>query len=220
MTMPHSPILRAACAAGLMLAVAGVFAQSGDKSAERVARRTQLQMQNLQQQVQDAQAAKAKVEADKLSLDKQLAERSKELAQVKGALPRVSQSLKAAEAERARLAAAVAALEKELAEQKRASDEALTAKTRELARFATLRDEQQAQAKARLDAQTTEIGECGTRNERLIRLNAELLDRYRNKAAANVLEPMLGFGDVEMFNLVQEYRDKADAERYSPSTKR
>ncbi|MBC7956230.1 MAG: hypothetical protein H7Y33_10220, partial [Cytophagales bacterium] len=65
--------------------------------------------------------------------------------------------------------------------------------------------------------------ECSAKNERLVKISAELLDRYRSKSVADVLsqrDPVLGLGDVQMFNLVQEYRDKADAERFSPSINR
>jgi hypothetical protein len=47
----------------------------------------------------------------------------------------------------------------------------------------------------------------------------ELLNRYRNKSVTDVIkqrDPVLGMGDVEMFNIVQDYRDKADAERFTP----
>lgn len=221
----HLHALRpAALAVGLaLLSASGAHAQAGDKNAEKAARRAQLQMQNLQQQVQETQAAKAKVESDKAALDKQLGDQSKQLSQLKGALPRAAQNLKAAEAENARLAAAVATLEKQLAEQKTAADEALAVKGREIAQLTKARDEQQVLDKRKFDQQVVNVGECTSKNDRLIRLNAELLDRYRNKTTADILkqrEPALGFGDVQMFNLIQDYRDKADAERYSPPINR
>ncbi len=220
-----------------LICASAVHAQTGDKNAEKAARRAQLQMQNLQQQIQEAQAAKAKVESDKAALDKQLGDQSKQLSQLKSALPRATQSLKAAEAERARLAESVAALEKQLAEQKTAAaaeaaaaataataaTAAMVAKDRELAQLTKARDEQLALAQRRFDEQVVNVGECTTKNDRLIRLNAELLDRYRNKTTVEILkqrEPALGFGDVQMFNLIQDYRDKAEAERYSPPTNR
>jgi chromosome segregation ATPase len=211
--------LHAALVALIGLTSGSAWPQSGDKNAEKAARRSQLMMQNLQQQLQDAQAAKAKVEADKAAADKQLVDQTKQLSQLKGALPRVSQSLKAAETERARLSASVAALEKQLADQKAAADTALAAKGRDIEQLTKARDEQLAQSRRSLDERGTQVAECTSRNERLIRLNAELLDRYRGKTTAGVLkqrEPFLGFQDVEMFNIVQDYRDKADAERYSP----
>jgi chromosome segregation ATPase len=224
MRLQHRPLhasIATVIAIALGMSALAAMAQTGDKSAEKAARRAQLQMQNLQQQVQDEQAAKAKVEADKAALDKRLGDQTKELVKLKGALPRVSQSLKAAEEERARLAATVAELEKQLADQKAAGEAALAAKGREIAQLTKTRDEQIEQSQRKLDDQTAQVAECSSKNDRLIRLNAELLGRYRSKTTADVLkqsEPFLGFRDVEIFNLVQDYRDKADAERYSPPT--
>jgi len=94
-----------------------------------------------------------------------------------------------------------------------------TAAEKQLAEHAKARDEQQAQAQRRHDEQVAQIADCSNKNERLVKLSAELLERWRTKSVSDVMrqhEPLLGLGDVEMFNLVQEYRDKADAERYTP----
>ena len=48
-------------------------AAAQDKTAERAARRAQLQLQSLQQQVQDAQAAQSRADADKAEAEKKLA---------------------------------------------------------------------------------------------------------------------------------------------------
>ena len=231
MTQPHihrrigSLALTAVVSLSLVLASGGVPAQ--DKNAQRVARHLQLQLENLQQQVQDAQAAKAKIEDDKTAADKQLADRTQQLGGLNGALRKANESLKAVETSRnelaTQLAAANAALEKQKVEQKRRADEALAAKSQELAQFIKLRDGQLAQLQRRNDDQSSQLADCSSKNERLIRLSAELLDRYRKKTVADVLkqqDPVFGLGDVQMFNLVQDYRDKADAERFSPSVNR
>ncbi len=208
----------AAMAMALGGASLAVMAQSGD-DAKKAARRAQLQMQQLQQKAEEAEAAKAKIEGDKSVLDKQLREQTQQVARLKGALPKALESLKASEAARAELAATVASLEKQLAEQKTSNEAALAA-----AQLNTKqRDEQQSQLQRRHDAQVAQVGECSAKNERLVRLSGELLERYRNKSVSDVMkqrDPVLGLGDVQMFNLVQEYRDKADAERFSPSTNR
>lgn len=201
----------------------GAWAQQADKNAERAARRAQLQMQALQQQLQDSQAAKSKIEADKAAADKQAAERGQQAERLKGQLSRNSGALKAAETARDELAAKVHALEKQLAEQQRGSDEALALKGRELAQFTRLRDEQLAVLQRQHDGQVALVGECTAKNTRLVSLSAELLDRWRNKSVSDVVKQrdvVLGLGDVQMFNLVQEYRDKAAAERFSPPSNR
>ncbi len=189
-----------------------------DKAAAKAARRQQMQMQALQQQVQEAQAAKTKVETDKAEVDKQLADQTAQAAAAKGSAAKLSGSLKAAEGARAQLTATVASLEKQLAEQKRRHDDALAAKARELVQFTRLGESQQALLQAKLEHQVAQVGECTAKNTKLIHLSAELLDRYRSKTVGDVMkqrEPLLGMGDVQMFNLVQDYRDRADAERYT-----
>lgn len=213
--------------AGLLLALAGLAsagpACAQDKVQERLVRRLQLQLQSAQQQLQEAQSAKTKAEADKAAADKQLTEQAQQLGGLKGALGKSSAGLKNAESERTvlggQLAAANAAFEKQSAEAKRTSELAIEAKNKELAQLGNQRDQQLAAAQKVRDEQAAQIGECAGRNERLVRLGAELLDRYRKKTVADVLrqeDPVLGLGDVRMFNLVQEYRDKVDAERYAP----
>jgi chromosome segregation ATPase len=208
----------------LSLCALGATAQQpADKNAERAARRAQMQAQALQQQLQEAQAAKAKVEADKAVTDKALSEQTQQAGRAKGQLQKAGADLKAAAAARAELAATVAALEKQLAEQKRASEEALALKGRELAQFTKLRDEQQGLLQRKHDDQFAQVGECTAKNTRLIQLSAELVDRWRNKSVADVMKQrdvVLGLSDVQMFNLVQDYRDKADAERFTPPTNR
>lgn len=219
--------LRLSRCLAVVLALVGAGAAAQDKAAERQARRLQLQLQSLQQQVQDAQAARAKVEADKVASDKQVAEKTQELGGLRGSLGKATAGLRSAEAARsdlaARLAAANAALEKQVAEQRRSSEETLAVRGRELAQFTRVRDEQVAQLQRQRDERSSQLAECSGKNERLVTLGAELLDRYRKKSVADVLkqqDPVLGLGDVQMFNLVQEYRDKADAERFTPPTTR
>lgn len=210
---------------GLLIAAAvlcfNAQAQADDKSAQKAARRAQLQLQNLQQQVQDAQAARAKVEADKAAADKLLAEQTQQATRLDGALRNASSSLRASEAARTKLMADMAALEKQLADQKASSEEALAQKARELAQFTKLRDEQQALLQRRYDDRVTQVNECTAKNSKLITLSAELMDRYRNKGVGDIFkqrEPLLGIGDVGLFNEVQDWRDRADAERFAPPT--
>lgn len=209
-------------AAGIALSSSLAGAQPTDKNAEKAARRLQLQLQNLQKQVQEAQAAKTQVETDKAAADKQLLDQTKQLAQLKGALRKANDSLKASEAARVELTAALASLDKQLAEQKRGHEDMLAQKARELPQYTQLRDAQQAQLQRRHDDQIALVGECAAKNDKLIHLSVELLDRYRGKTVVDVLkqrEPVLGIGDVQMFNLVQDHRDRADAERFSaPAT--
>ena len=208
-----------------LLASAGAVAQ--DKVSDRLVRRLQLQLQAAQQQLTEAQAGKAKAEADKAAAEKQLAEQTQQLGGLKGSLGKSAAGLKAAESERgvltSQLAAATAAAEKQVTEAKRSRDESIAAKNKEVAQLVVQRDAQLAAAQKVRDEQSAQIADCSAKNDRLVRLGAELLQKYRSKTVGEVLtqqDPVLGLGDVQMFNLVQDYRDKTDAERYVPPAAR
>jgi chromosome segregation ATPase len=217
----------------IMLAGAASAQTQPDRSAERNARRQQLQLQNLQQQVQETQAAKAQAEAAKAEAEKRLQGQQRELPKLQGALRKASDGLKAAEAERDTLATQVEELRKQLAaaeslagEKRMATDAALAARDKEIERqrqTAGARDATIAQLEAGLGDQTRLVGECTDKNQRLVKLGAELLTRWRDKGLRDVVrqtEPVLGLGDVQMFNLVQDYRDRTEAERFNPGASR
>jgi chromosome segregation ATPase len=204
-------------ALGLALAAQCAFAEQ--TPAEKAARRAQLQLQNLQQQLQEAQAAKSKVESDKAAVDQQLGEQTKQSEQLKASIAKLEARLRASEKAREELTANVKSLEKQLADEKLSHEQALAQKARELAQYTKLRDEQQAQLQRKHDDQVALVADCTGKNDKLLHLNVELLKRYRDKSVADVIkqrDPVLGMGDVEMFNFVQDYRDKADAERFTP----
>ncbi len=204
-------------ALGLALTAHCAFAQQ--TPAEKAARRAQLQLQNLQQQLQEAQAAKSKVESDKAAVDQQLGEQTSQAEQLKGSIGKIETRLRASEKAREELSANVKSLEKQLVDEKLGHEQALAQKARELAQYTKLRDEQQAQLQRKHDDQVALVADCTGKNAKLLNLNVELLNRYRNKSVTDVIkqrEPVLGMGDVEMFNMVQDYRDKADTERFTP----
>ena len=191
-----------------------------DRTAERAARRAQLQLQNLQQQVQDAQAAQAKADADKAEAEKKLAAQAQEVPRAQATARQAAAALKASEAARADLQARVEALEKQSAQQKRDDDAALAAKAAEFKATLDYREAQQRQLQARFDNEVGQVFACSDKNDRLIQLSAELLDRYRRKGLAEIAsqhDPLLGIGQVEMFNLVQDYRDRTAAQRLVPA---
>lgn len=213
-----APTLALGCALAVM--TGGALAQAGDKNAERAARRLQLQMQAQQQQLQDAQAAKAKLEADKAAADTALALQTQLNSRSSAQLARAGAELKKATADRDQFAAQVQALEKQLAEQQRKGEETLAGQARESALGLRQREELQASLQRRLDEQIGQVAECNVKNVRLLQISAELLDRYRQRTVLDVVkqrDTLLGLGDVQMFNLVQAYRDKAEAERFLPS---
>jgi len=191
-------------------------AAAQDKTAERAARRAQLQLQSLQQQVQDAQAAQSRADADKAEAEKKLAAQAQEIPRAQAAAQHSAAALKASEAARAELQARLAALEKQSAEQKRSDDAAHAAKLAEVQEKLAYRESQQRLLQSRFDNEFEQVYACLDKNQKLLELSADLLDRYRRKGVAEIAsqhDPLLGLGQVQMFNLVQDYRDRADAQR-------
>ena len=213
-----APTFPRALAAALLVvgALLPMRASADDRTADRAARRAQLQLQGLQQQVQDAQAAQSRADADKAEAEKKLAAQAQEIPKALAVARQAAGALKASESARADLQAKLAALEKQSADQKRADDAALAAKVAEMQELLRYRESQQRLLQARVDDQAAQGLVCADHNEKLVELSAELLDRYRRKGLADVVsqrDPVLGLGQVEMFNLVQDYRDRAEAQR-------
>lgn len=215
---------RAAAALALATLCASVGAQQ-DRSAEKAARRAQQQqqqLQDLQQQVTQAQAAKAKSDQDRATVEKQLQDRSQTAARATAAQRAAAERLKALEADKLQLAARVAELEKAAEEQRKATELALAGKDRELAQAAQVgkaKDADRDGWQQRFGQQARLVTECSNKNDRLFQLNAELLERWRGKGLVDTLrqrEPVLGLGAVQTFNQVQDLRDKAESERFVP----
>lgn len=200
-----------------------------DRNAEKAARRQQQQqqqLQELQQQVSKAQAEKAKSEQDRAAAEKQLQARSQSAARAGAAQRAASERLKALEADKLQLAARVAELEKAAEDQRKANESALSGKDRELAQAALAfkaKEAEREEWQQRFGQQARLVTECSSKNDRLFQLNAELLERWRGKGVFDTLrqrEPVLGLNDVQIFNLAQDYRDKAETERFLPRVER
>ena len=217
----HAAALALFCALLLLAALRPAMAQQ-DRSAEKAARRQQQQMQQLQQQVSAAQAEKAKVEQDKAAITKELQDKAQAASRASAAQKASAAKLAALEAEKVQLAAKVADLERLLDDVKRTAEQALADKDKQLASAASAfsaKEGERADWQGRFGQQVRLATEAADKNERLLRLNAELLNRWQGKGVLDALrqrEPVLGFNDVQIFNLVQDYRDRADAERFVP----
>ncbi len=67
--------------------------------------------------------------------------------------------------------------------------------------------------------QRRQITDCEGKNALLYRANTELLQKYQNKSAWDALaqkEPFTGIEKVRIDSVLQEYRDKLDANRVKP----
>ncbi|HQT26145.1 MAG TPA: hypothetical protein PLK99_06045 [Burkholderiales bacterium] len=82
--------------------------------------------------------------------------------------------------------------------------------------------DQDGQERKKLDAalsgKTGELASCEKKNMDLYRLDVSLMQKYDNKGVWSALvqkEPFTQIEEVRIENLLQEYRDKADADRIS-----
>jgi hypothetical protein len=215
------PALRGVLALCAALCTALPFdAVAQDKTAERAARHAQLQLQGLQQQVQDAQAAQAHADADKAEADKKLAAQAQDIPRAQAVARKAADALKASETARAELQLRFEALQKQSTEQKRKDDATLEEKVVEYGYVLHAWDTYQARMQSRYDNEIAQVGVCTDKNQKLVEIGAQLLDRYRDKGLAQIAnqhDPLLGLGQVQMFNFVQDYRDRVEAERLTPT---
>lgn len=101
----------------------------------------------------------------------------------------------------------------ETAEQWRQRDAKQIGQLEELRAQLKAQAEQRAALEEQLQVQTDNFNVCYGNNKQLLGLNRELLQRYQNKgvfAALRQQEPFTGMTQVEVENLVQDYRYKLD----------
>lgn len=196
------------------VAVADASAQA--ESPERVQRRLQQQVQVLQQQLREAQSLGQQAESQSAEVENRLRAAQRALAKTRAALRDSEAARQSLAAELAAATETIAARDRELAQLREQSAAALAAKDRELAQRNVAHAAVQRELKSRVDEQTQFLAECTARNERLVLVGGELLRRYRDKSVSDVVrqrEPLLGLGEVQMFEAAQSYRDRIDAER-------
>lgn len=192
--------------------------EKGGKSQEQV-RRLRQQVQQLQQAQQAGQQTQQQLTQEKTALDEQLKKRAGELGGVRKKLSdaererdELRQKLQAAEQERDAIKARL-----EETATKLASTEQSQRETR--SKLAGSESELVA-TKSALSAEQGERSRCEANNIALYQHGRELLQAYRDKGVVTSLshrEPLLGLGQVKMENLLEEYRDKLDAQRRRPA---
>jgi chromosome segregation ATPase len=189
--------LRLACMLGVVLALPmalPAFAADDVKAAKE-------QMRRLQQ-------TQRKLEQEKSALEAQVSDAGGKLNQIKKAAARaerknadLAKELKSMEEARDQLAAKLAEAEKHLAEQAEANRK-LAADGQKL--------------KADLTRQEQATASCETKNATLYQYGREMLVRYQNKGPWEAMaqrEPVTGLKQVEIENVLEEYRDKLDNEK-------
>jgi chromosome segregation ATPase len=216
------PQFLAAALAACLLLTASFEAAAQAKPDQNRDRET---IRRLQQQLSKAQQDAVAVRGEKDALEKQLAAQKDELEKQRAELPRAQAAAGrerkeklVVESELEKLKATLAERDKALADARARGDE-LARKEREALVVIGERDRGVKAYQADLARQNQEIVACEARNAKLYDLNVEILERYRTKSVAEVLareERVTGLKNVEVFNIVQEYRDKLDAQRIDP----
>lgn len=89
-------------------------------------------------------------------------------------------------------------------------------KARELAQAKATLSQELAALKAQQQATAQQLQVCGEHNSKLVKSAQELLEHYQGKGTITSLlqdEPLLGFQSVEMEGIVEQYRDRINAEK-------
>lgn len=206
----HVPRIAAWLLIAAMLVTAGI-ADAADKKDSRereMLRRVQLELQQAREQ-----SAVLEEEKNKLAQDLEQAAKAGKIAQARAA--RLGRELKDEQAKRVLTEKELAAANQRLAE----TEARLADTSKNLAE--TSRNLQQTEAeKKQLETIKThnerEIALCEDKNGKLYKYGRELMVRYENKSFNDVVkqrEPFTGLKQVEVENLLEEYRDKLDAEK-------
>lgn len=182
------------------------MAASNKDSKERQAlRRVQSQLNEVQQQ-------KVLLEQEKSGLAEQMEELKKKSDGLESGVAR-------ANARRAALDREVEVLNKDKAElsgKLQSTTQEMTKKQAEAMQTLQHKEREIKRLEAELARQTRQGEMCEVKNGQLYQINADLMHKYQSKGVFGALlqaEPFTQLKSVEVENLLQEYRDKLDAQR-------
>lgn len=203
------------------LLVSPVFAE--DKKAARdqeLIRRLRQQVQQSQQEVEQAKAqaaqAGAAAQAAKADIDKARSEADR----VRGRVGAAERRAATVQAELDAVKEGKAAVEAELSKVNARLAET-QAKLSETTKTLQTSEANGRSLKTALSAEESSRQSCEKKNLTLYRYSVDLLTRYQNKGVWSALkqaEPFTGIKQVEIENIVEEYRDKLDAEKLPANT--
>lgn len=201
----------------LCLGVAGSApaAAADDKKADREARRAQMLEQRLEQE-------RSQWQVERADLQKKLSDSETALSASKATYDSTSVALEKSSRDRAALQRQLADLNKRLTDQQASAESERTTKQAELDRFTAARAQERTALNSRLQVEGKSLETCTEHNDRLVKIGHELLQRLHDKGLIDIVkqeEPLLGIGDVEMFNVVQNYRDEIDSEQVAPASR-
>jgi len=210
----------------LLLVLLTVALSAGAAPADKKASREREMMRKMQLSQQQLADEKAQLEKDKAELGQKVSTLSGQSNGLKQAAARADR--KAADLQKELEAARKenAGLHEQLTdEQKKLEELSLKHKDMQQTLAATEGENKRLESALGQQAQLTKSWEarnatCEGKNAKLYELNVEMMGKYRSKGVLDALshaEPFTGIKDVELENVLQEYRDKLDAERVGGS---
>lgn len=201
----------------------------GQSTEDRRASREREMLRRLQEQTRKAEQEKAALAAEVDELKKKLkgteagaARATRKSRDTEKALAQAEQANAALLVEKVNLSERVDQMQKSLQEVRgdlANAEGKLAESAAELDRTAREGQAQKAEferAQSVIGQRNREVAACEDKNLKLYEYNVDLLGRYQNKGLADVFkqrEPLTGLKGVEMENLLEEYRDKLDAQK-------
>ncbi|MEQ1663111.1 MAG: hypothetical protein ABL877_10505 [Thiobacillus sp.] len=197
---------------GLMVVVMATPAWAANDSREKqMLRRVQQQMQQVEQARAQAEQEKATALADKDKIERDLEQAQaagRKLSGERAARSRAERELKAAQGEAQALKTKLAEMEAKLVETQ--------TKLQATSQTLTQKESAKKQTESQLAGVKQEQQECRKQNHQFYELTRETMTRYRDKTCQDALaqaEPFTGIKKVEMENLLETWRDRADQAR-------
>jgi chromosome segregation ATPase len=199
----------------LVLAAAATVAAGADESNSRDAREREM-LRRAQEALRQSQENASELSQAKSAAEQKLKDASQQLDSVRNASKSAESGL------RAKLQTAAAAqtdLTQQL-ERARQQIAALMAQQQDAAKRLSAREADLKQSQQSLEASKAANTSCETKNLQLYQYSEELLGRYQKKgvwAAMSQKEPVFGLKEVGIENVVQEYQEKLDQQKLTPS---
>ena len=206
------------------LGMAGNASAAGDDKKERDAqRKLRLMMQSMEQE-------KATLESEKNSLSEQVKSLNKQIGDLKNnsvsvarkkdvRVGEVEKELLSVKEENLSLSTKLQAAQSSLEDVKVKSSESLQNSQKDLQisvdQGEVCKNKLQ-ESKSNVSRQSQLIEMCEKKNMALYEMNVDILDRYKNKGVLSALlqaEPFTQIKNVEMENILQEYKEKLESQK-------
>lgn len=214
-----SRLVAGLCAALLMvMTVPGWSQQEPNKQASRereLLRRAQAAQKQAEEAKAVVEAEKSKLEAEAKSAKAQAAKTSGAVARERKRADELQASLDAAGKERSSLLKDKESLGGKLTETESRLKEALAALASTRASLAA-REKELQDARQIAAQQSASLRVCTDKNLKLYGVATEIIDKYRDQGVWDAVkrkEPFTGLRQVEVENLLEEYRDRASEAR-------